>query len=216
MSRDHLGKLFSFPDRTSTGELSIGNFCLDVNSGGHMTDDAANSIALSVTPFFAILNRFLGDVKLAVITGDTGGGASVQNLHPALKTRKLMDSHSKRLSCDMHNLNKAFEVACTDTWGRQGIGHNTIFQMLYLRSRIHKLIGKDYTHELYSKAWSMIVSQLRDDEAWQTIARKRCGGSFEDFMDRLEELEGGNDEDIDLAVKIANFAPSNIHDPVQT
>jgi hypothetical protein len=149
--QDHLVKLLSFPERTSsTGELSIGNFCLDVDSGGHTTDDAADVIVLSVTPFLAILNRFLGDVKLAVITSDAGGGASVQNLHPALKTRKLMDSHSKQLSCDMHNLNKAFEVVCTDTWGRQGIGHNTIFQMLYLRSRIHKLIGKDYTHELYS------------------------------------------------------------------
>ena len=93
--QDHLVKLLSFPERTSTGDLSIGNFCLDVDSGGHTTDDAANAIALSVTPFFAILNRFLGDVKLAVITGDAGGGASVQNLHPALKTRKLMDSHSK-------------------------------------------------------------------------------------------------------------------------
>ena len=214
--QDHLVKLLSFPERTSTGDLSIGNFCLDVDSGGHTTDNAANAIALSVMPFLTILNRFLGDVKLVAITGDAGGGASVQNLHPALKTRKLMDSHSKQLSCDMHNLNKAFEVACIDTWGRQGIAHNTIFQMLYLRSRIHKLIGKDYTRELYSKAWSMIVSQLRDDAAWQTIARKRCGGSFEDFMVRLEALEGGDDQDIDLAVKIANFAPSNLHDPVQT
>jgi hypothetical protein len=62
----------------------------------------------------------------------------------------------------------------------------------------------------------MIVSQLRDDAAWQTIAQKRCGGSFESFMVWLEALEGGNDEDIDLAVKIANFAPSNLQDPVQT
>ncbi len=118
--QDHLVKLLSFPERTSTGELSIGNFCLDVDSGGHTTVGAADAITLSVTPFLTILNRFLGDVKLSVITGDAGGGASVQNLHPALKTRKLMDSHSKRLSCDMHkNLNKAFEVACTDTWGQR-------------------------------------------------------------------------------------------------
>jgi hypothetical protein len=116
----------------------------------------------------------------------------------------------------MHNLNKAFEVACTDTWGQQGIGHNTIFQMLYLRSRIHKLIGKDYTRALYSQAWSQTVSQLRDDPAWQTIARKRCSAAFEDFMVRLEILEDGDDEDIERAVKIANFAPSNLHDPVQT
>jgi hypothetical protein len=64
--QDHLMKLLSFHRRISTGELSIGNFCLYVDSGGHTT----------------ILNRFLGDVKLSAITNDACGEASVQNLHP--------------------------------------------------------------------------------------------------------------------------------------
>jgi hypothetical protein len=35
-------------------------------------------------------------------------------------------------------------------------------------------------------------------------------------MDQLEQLEGGDEDDINRAVKIANFAPSNLHEPVQT
>ena len=219
--QDHLVKVLSFPEMTKSGHLTIGNFCLDVDQGGHTTIDAAEAVKLSVLPFLDILNRFVSDdegsgVKLSVITGDAGGGAAVQHLHPELMRRKLMDDDSKRLSCDMHNLNKAFEIACTDSWGRQGIGHNTIYQMLYLQHRIHKLIRQDYSRPIYSDAYAQTVDMLRNDPVWQTTALKLCSFAFEDFINRLEALEEGDDDDIDLAVKIANFAPSNLHEPVQT
>jgi hypothetical protein len=219
--QDHLVKVLSYPDMTKSGHLTIGNFCLDVDQGGHTTIDAAEAIKLSVLPFLDILNRFINDdegsgVKLSVITGDAGGGASVQYLHPELMKLKLMGDDSKRLSCDMHNLNKAFEIACTDSWGRQGIGHNTVYQMLYLQHRIHKLIRQDYTRPIYSDAYAQTVDMLRNDPVWQMTALKLCSFAFEDFMNRLEALEEGDDDDIDLAVKIANFAPSNLHEPVQT
>ena len=219
--QDHLVKVLSFPEMSKSGHLTIGNFCLDVDSGGHTTIDAAEAIELSMLPFLDILDRFIGgdekgSVKLSAITGDAGGGAAVQHLHPELTKRQLMDDDSKRLSCDMHNLNKAFEIACTESWGRQGIGHNTIYQMLYLESRIHKLIRQDYSRPLYSDAYAQTVNFLRTDAEWQTAALKLCSFAFSDFMDRLEALEEGDDDDIDLAVKIANFAPSNLHDPVQT
>ena len=141
--QDHLVKLLSFPRRTSDDNYTIDFLCLNVDSAGHSTEEASKAILEDVSAFLDILCNFVHDVKLSVITGDAGGGASVQQLHPALKAKGIMDKYSKRLSCDMHNLNKALEIACIDTWGRQGIGHLTPFQMIWLFVRLLKHIRKE-------------------------------------------------------------------------
>ncbi len=213
--QNHLVKLLSFPQLTDTGELTIGNICLDVDSGGHTTNDAANAIAHSMNHFLNILQTFVSeDVKISAITGDAGGGASVQNLHPALIKREVMGNDSKRLSCDMHNFNKAFEIACTDTWGGQGIGHNTVFQASYLFLRIIKHVRNEYSRTLCHDAWGMTTHRLRTDPVWQFKAHQRCNLAFESYMNWLLSLEGGDRDDIDAAVKIANCAPTDLQEPL--
>ena len=215
--QDHLVKLLSFPTLTSTGEHTIDFLCLNVDSAGHTTEEASSAISTDVEELLEILRRFLGpDVKLSVITGDAGGGASVQNLHPALITKGTMDTKSKRLSCDMHNLNKALETACIDTWGRQGIGHKTPFQMVWLFVRILKHIRKDMGRKNVDEAWAATVESLRKDPSWQLTASEKCDVAFKDFLNRLDTLEGGDDDDRNAAEKIASKAPANIQDPVNT
>jgi hypothetical protein len=132
--QDHLVKLLSFPRQTCDDDYTIDFLCLNVDSAGHSTEEASRAVSDDVLAFLDILRQFVPNVKLSVITGNAGGGASVQHLHPALQANGTMDKWSKRLSCDLHNLNKALEVACIDAWGRQGIGHLTPFQMIWLLS----------------------------------------------------------------------------------
>ena len=100
--QDHLVKLLSFPSITSTGDLTIEFMCLNVDSAGHKTEEASKAISDDVSALLKILCTFVGDdVKLSVITGDSGGGASVQLLHPELQKKGTMDEWSKKLSCDL-------------------------------------------------------------------------------------------------------------------
>lgn len=214
--QDHLVKLLSFPNLTNTGDHTIDFLCLNVDSAGHSTEDASSAIASDVSALLEILRIFLGpEVKLSVITGDAGGGASVQNLHPALMKNGTMDEKSKRLSCDMHNLNKALETACVDTWGRQGIGHKTPFQMIWLFIRILKHVRKDLSRKYLDKVWAATVKYLRENADWKNTAIVENEIAYADFMNRLDALEGGDNDDCIIADNMYK-APANIQDPVNT
>ena len=156
------------------------------------------------------------DVKLTVITGDAGGGASVQQLHPKLIQKRIMDARSKMLSCDMHNMNKALEVGCSDSWGKQGIGHKTPFQMYWLWGKIQQTCRKILGPNGISDAWYASTETLRIDAGWQTDAINACSLAFHDFMNELERLEEGDGNDLALAVKMMTDAPKNIKNPVWT
>jgi hypothetical protein len=160
-------------------------------------------------------NKMKGkEVKLSVITGDLGGGASVQQLHPKLIQNKTMCKYSKRLACDLHNMNKALEVACIETWDKQGIGHKTPYQMCWLWNKIFKLSREDLGRQGVNEAWFTMINNLRGGRNWQTTAINECRHAFEDFMKRLQELEEGNDDDLDLAIQMITKAPTNVKDPV--
>ena len=213
--QDHLVKLLSFPVKKDDGNLSINFLCLNIDSAGHSTAEASDAISKDMKWFLDLLSEFMGkDVKLSVITGDAGGGAAVQHLHPALQDIGIMDAVSKRLSCDLHNLNKALEIGCVDTWGKQGIGHRTPFQMVYLFVKILKIVRKDFgSRDGLNKSWERIITTLRENAKWQTIALDKCKLAFDDFFDKLEELEDGDEDDIYEAIKLANEAPANVKDP---
>lgn len=152
--QDHLVKLLSFPVKKDDGSLTVNFLCLNIDSAGHSALEASHAISHEVQFILDALSRYVGhNVNLSVITGDAGGGASVQNLHPALQDRGVMDNSSKRLSCDLHNLNKALEIACVDTWGKQGIGHRTPFQMVWLFVKILKYVHNKFGRGGLNKAW---------------------------------------------------------------
>jgi hypothetical protein len=76
-------------------------------------------------------NEFRG-IFVKLLTGDAGGGAAVQNLHPALIGINVMGLSNRSVRCLMHALNKAFEVACLDCFGSHGINHRGVTQMYWL------------------------------------------------------------------------------------
>ena len=114
------------------------------DSSGHTAELAARAIKLSWDEMAHILDMLNPSEEdkfvLHGLTCDNGGGAAIQHLHPQLMMLETMGPTSKMLGCDMHNFVKPLEVACADAWGRQGIGHRTPFQMMWLFAKIMKMV----------------------------------------------------------------------------
>ena len=65
-----------------SGQLKLNHFNLDIDKGGHTTEEAANAIKKSL----AALHLDGVDAEFSFICGDSGGGAKVQLLYPRLKS----------------------------------------------------------------------------------------------------------------------------------
>jgi len=171
---------------------------------------------VSTKELLEILNDMIEDVevKISLLTGDGGGGAAAHRLHKELIQNAVMEETSKKLICDMHNFFKPLEIACVDAWGRQGIGHRTPFQTVWLFVKLLKTVRKSVGRKGLNDMWANVVDKLRNDDTLQTMAREKCKGAFHDFMEMVEKLEMGTDEELDAAVKLTTEAPSNVQDPV--
>ena len=112
--------------------------------------------------------------KVSLTTGDASGGATVAHLRNELKQIRFMDLDSKKLPCDMHNFVKPLKVACVDTCGRQGIGHHTPFQMIWLFVTLLKKVRTGYGRPGLNEMWANVVNKLHNDKRWQTIALDKC------------------------------------------
>ena len=183
------------------------------DSSSHTVAEAAYGIKNSTEELTGVLSKPTNEepLKLSVVTRDTGGGAAVQRLHPELIRINVMDKSSKMLVCDMHNFAKPLEIACVDSWGRQGIGHRTPFQMIWLFIKITKSIRKEVGRKGLNEMWARVTHQVRTDKRWEKIAHANCKAALEEFFIRIETLE---DENIDTVVKVTTEAPANVQDPV--
>ena len=216
--QDHFVKLVSWAGLDENGDWNWTTkfHCVDVDSSGHSAEEAAYAVKVSTEELLSILNEIIEDAKVEIysITGDSGGGATVHHLHKELIPKGVMDPISKKLACDMHNFVKLLEVACVDTWGMQGIGHHTLFQMIWLFVTLLKKVRKEYRRTGLNEMWARVVTKLQTNRHWQNIAFKKCRQSFEEFMKYLEELEEFSNDGIDVGVKLMTEAPKNVQDPV--
>ena len=210
--QDHFVKLLVWAGKDAAGRNTLKFHCIDVDIGGHTADAAANAVKISLDTFMAILKSKLGeDVRISVITGDSGGGASVQRLHPALIQNGSMDANSIKLACHMHGLNKSLEIACIDSLGKQGIGHRTTWQMIYLFPLLLKNVRKQFGSKNLDNMWAMTIHKLMNDSVWQREASAKCKQPFEELMTKMRKLEVS---DFDALVALTTGAPKNIQDPV--
>jgi hypothetical protein len=90
-------------------EWTLKFVCLDLDDCDHTAKGAAEAIKKSIARWGLELDV---DIIVKLLTGDAGGGAAVQNLHPALIGINVMGLSSRSVRCLMYALNKAFEVAC--------------------------------------------------------------------------------------------------------
>lgn len=149
-----------------------------------------------------------------MITGDSGGGAAVHHLIKSLKRIDVMDEAGKMLACDMHNFVKPLEVACSDCWGRQGIGHRSPFQMIYLFVKIIKTVRKEFTRPGLERMWNAVIEKMRTDPLWKAIAERQFPGPFDDFNKKVD-MENPQEGD-DTTEASPENATANLQDPVFT
>ena len=173
--QDHFVKLICWAGFDEDGNWTIKYHCLDVDIAGHSAKEAAEAVRTSSAIFVEVLQFIVGDdveVEFADVTGDTGGGAAVHRLHPALVEIRVMKALSHFLGCDMHAWNKPLEVASVETFGKQGIGCCTPFQLLWLFVQILKTVRKKLTKTKLNQLWGEAVEELRNNSSWQTKARE--------------------------------------------
>ena len=120
-------------------EYIVKRFCLDVDKSSHTAVNCADGVKTSMTKLgMAGLN--LASIIIKMISGDTGGGGAVQNIHPKLTEKKVMPKGSKKFNCQLHAQNKKLENACIKTFGKHGIGHCNVFQAAHLLVKMIKSI----------------------------------------------------------------------------
>jgi hypothetical protein len=124
---DHFVKMIIWSTKRN-GKWQLHHFNLDIDKGGHTTISAANAIHKSLLR----LHVEQLDIEFSFICGDSGGGARVQLLHPLLIEIGAMDQGSDHINCLLHAFNLAYEHACKDALGDQGMNRCTVFQMCYL------------------------------------------------------------------------------------
>eukprot|EP00956_Cyclotella_meneghiniana_P020293 scaffold35578_cov56-Cyclotella_meneghiniana.AAC.2 len=122
---DHLVKMICWSSMDKDGNRILQHFNLDVDRGGHSYIEAANAISHSLRQL--MLDDY--DAEFSFITGDSGGGAKVQSLHPTLRDSETMTEWSDYINCLLHALNLAFQTACIDSLGDQGMNKLTVFQI---------------------------------------------------------------------------------------
>jgi hypothetical protein len=106
---------------------------------------------------FTKFDKSTDSIKLTVLTGDTGGGSAVQNLITEVKKLHVMSQDCAFANCLLHGLNKPTENASVAVFGKQGIGHRTCWQLLYLWSLLRKRAKLDSDVKHLNEMWAEVV-----------------------------------------------------------
>ena len=206
--QDHHVVVIIWSGYDSDGNMTIKFFCPSIDRAGHKGQSAAEGVK-------AILDRFLGDedIEAHVITGDAGGGASVQNLVTELAKLNII---VKETNCSLHGVQKALENASKKTLGDQGMGCRSPFQMLYLFALLMGKIRDDGGISLLDTLWAIVVDQMVNNEEWQSKAMKEMKQAWLEFLDKIESFDDNNPDQLESLAKFMTEAPRNIQDPVWT
>ncbi len=93
--QDHFVKLLVWAGYDENGKPTTKVHCLDIDIGGHSTAEAAAAVKISVEPILSVLKKNsdkTDEVEIIDLTGDTGSGAAVQHLGPALVSNEACPS----------------------------------------------------------------------------------------------------------------------------
>jgi hypothetical protein len=138
------------------------------------------------------------DVEFSFICGDSGGGAKVQLMHQRLVEIGVMADLSDYVNCILHAFNLSYEHACKDILGDQGLGRNTVFQMIYLAILLIKTIKQQTNIETLKKIYATSMMQAMTDDRYIAGAKKNLIQAFDELLDDIDvdEAENGawNDE----------------------
>jgi hypothetical protein len=127
-------------------------------------------------------------IEMIGLTGDRGGGASIQNMHPAMKERRLMSSTCIATSCTLHGSSKSYENAWTSTMGRQGIGRRSPSQMMFVFGNFQKAVKREIKLKGLQEFVRELIQKLLSDAGMQTEGNKNFKQAYDEFMTKLDEI----------------------------
>eukprot|EP00956_Cyclotella_meneghiniana_P013583 scaffold19721_cov38-Cyclotella_meneghiniana.AAC.1 len=182
---DHFVKMIVWSSKDKKGRNILRHFNLDIDKGGHSMVEAANAIHRSLQSMH--LEKI--DVEYTYITGNSGGGAKVQSLHPQLVEIGVMPEISGCMNCLLHAFNLAYETACKDSLGDTGMNKNTTFQMIYLAVLMLNTVKKRNNLDHLKKYYTMTMTQLLDNESYIAGAYANFIQAFDEFLAVVEESE---------------------------
>ena len=155
-------------------------------------------------------------VDMIGLTGDRGGGANIQNMHPAMKVRRLMGQTSIATSCTLHGSSKSYENAWTSTMGKQGIGCRSPSQMMFVFGQFQKAVKREVELKGLQEFVGELIHKLMSDAGMQTEGNKQFKQAYDEFMSKLDDIA---DLDVteDELQKLFNGTyelPTNLQDAV--
>ncbi len=126
--------------------------------------------------------------ELFYISGDKGGGANCDRMYKYLKRNGAMPEDGIVANCLFHALNLALARSCEDILGKQGIGHDSPFQMLFLFPLIIKKVTEDGGRDTFTDYWGKSIKKLLTDKAWTEDAKRRFPQAMHEFAENIEEM----------------------------
>ena len=184
--------------------------CLSADWCGHTARECSGAIQQS-KELFRLLPG-LQEFEFINVSGDSGGTAKVQALHPTMIEDEVMADWTSLVLCFIHNIHTAPQTASERSFGSQGQGNCTAFQMVFLFTKLVKLIkaegGKDLMCEWYAHG----VDHLMNCSDWQDEASRLHKQPHAHFLDKIDA------EDVDADVdeeKLSGLfkCPKNIGSP---
>ncbi len=175
-----------------TGERTLNHIVIDVDECGGTSEDAAAAIKHGLKPY----KKLIPDLRVQGLTGDSGGGGSVQTLVGPLKGLGVMDKDGKHVGCDMHAFAKPLEKGGEYAMGKQGLGQNTVFQLCYSAIWLFRKLKEQGGNALVDEILTLVREKLHDSQEWKDEADEICKQAYDDYIARLaSEEEDDDDED---------------------
>jgi hypothetical protein len=145
-----------------------------------MSDHTARGTAGAIKKSIACWGLELDvDIIVKLLTGDAGGGAAVQNLHPALIRINVMSLRSRSIRCLMHALNKAFEVACLDALDHKAL---SVTQMYWLDVQMFMRIKLQGGLKLLDEYYNLALAKLRSSDVWKAEGDTKFRPAVDQFF----------------------------------
>lgn len=237
---DHYPKTLHFAKKVN-GQWRMQRPTLDVDSSGHTAEACATAweISLSRLPGLNFIQNNTPaapvdddtettsqtmveqprkrKIDMVGLTGDRGGGASIQNMFPAMKRRRIMSQTSIATSCTLHGKSKPLENAWTSAMGRQGIGCRSPSQMMYVFSLFQKAVKQEVKLKGLQQFVGELINKLLSDAGMQTEANKNFKQAYDNFMIKLDAMTADLDvseEELQNTFDGIYELPTNMQDPV--
>jgi hypothetical protein len=186
-------------------------FCLNIDNSDHTAVGAAKAVAKSL----ARLGLSIGeDTVLELLVGDSGGGAAVFRLHAELMIINVMAQYSRHVRCLMHAINKAFEMACLDAFGAQGINIRSMTQLFWLVIKMFVQIKEQGGLPLLDCYYTKAFEMLRNNGEWQLEGLAKFKPAMLNLFKAVnEEFDVDTDEGRKAKEDFLSCAPRNITCP---